>query len=279
MMPMSTPAASFQSAKTILPVPESVGSAELAELPASLRQRLFFSARTPFAQYLTDTNDLLKRLLQPEAATPGTSVNPAIIRGEMKKALSALGYQPDPAKRGTLQDLSSDRRTNLIIQMQTAMAGNYARWQQSQSPAVLTLYPADELYRAVRRAHPRDTWAGRWNEARANLGPDSTATEARDNTLGPFVALKNDPIWSAISRFNNPYPPFDYGSGMRVRDVPRARAIALGVLAPDLPGPQPAPDPVDQPIALDLGNLDPALADALLKSFGALARLVKGAIS
>lgn len=272
----------FQSSKTILPVPESVGSAQIAELPASLRQRLFFSARTPYAQYLTDTNDLLKRLLQPETATPGTSVNPAVIRGEMKKALSALGYQPDPDKRGGLQDLSSDRRTNLIIQMQTAMANNYGRWRESQNPTVLTLWPADELYRAIRpKTGQGRPWAERWNEARANLGPDNTtATEARDNNLGPFIALKNDPIWTAISAFGNPYPPFDYGSGMRIRDVPRAKAIAFGVLTPDATNaPTPAPDPVNQPIQLPLDTIDPALADALLQSFKGLAHLIKGAMS
>jgi hypothetical protein len=268
--------AALQTAKTILAVPESIGSAALSELPASLRQRLFFSARTPYAQYLSDTNSLLSRLLQPESAAPGESVNPAIIRGEMKKALASLGYQPDPEKRGGLQDLSSDRRTNLIIQMQTAMANNYGRWREAQSPVVLTLYPADELFRAVRpKSGQGRPWAQRWNEARANLGPDNTsATEARDNNLGPFVALKNDPIWTAISAFNNPYPPFDYGSGMRTRDVPRARAIALGVLRPDN-APQPAPDPANTPIELPLDTIAPALADALLRSFGALAKLIK----
>ena len=284
-MPITSPipisdALRLQQAKSILPLPPEIGSALIQDqLPASLRQRLFFSARTPYAQYLSETDNLLKRLLQPDAAAPGESINPAIIRGEMKKQLAALGYQPDPALRGTLQDLSSDRRTNLIIQMQTSMAGNYGKWRQAQSPTVLSMWPADEMYRAIRPKGQGRPWSERWNEARANLGPDNTsATEARDNNLGPFVALKNDPIWSAISTFGNPYPPFDYGSGMRTRDVPRARAIALGVLSPDN-APQPAPDPIDQPIELPLDNLSPLLADALLQSFKGLAHLIKGALT
>lgn len=279
--PTSIPdALRLQKAKTITPLPPDVGSALIQDqLPASLRQRLFFSARTPYAQYLSDTSNLLNRLLQPETAQPGTSVNPALIRGEMKKQLTALGYQPDPDKRGTLQDLSSDRRTNLIIQMQTAMANNYGRWRQAQSPTVLAMWPADELYRAVRPKGQGRPWADRWNTARANLGPhNTTATEARDDNSGPFVALKNDPIWQEISTFRNPYPPFDYGSGMRVRDVPRARAISLGVLDPKDP-PEPAPDPVDQPINLDLSTIAPQLAEALLNAFGPLAKLIKGALS
>jgi hypothetical protein len=65
---------------------------------------------------------------------------------------------------------------------------------------------------------------------------------------------------------------------MRVLDVPRARAIALGVLDPKQP-PQPAPDPVDQPINLDLSTIAPQLAEALLNAFGPLAKLIKGALS
>ena len=38
------------------------------------------------------------------------------------------------------------------------------------------------------------------------------------------------PIWSAISRFGNPYPPFDYNSGMGVDDVSYDEALKLGVL-------------------------------------------------
>lgn len=276
------PGALLQQRKTVLAVPEDVGSALLKDqLPASLRQRLFFSARTPYAQYLSDANDLLQRLLDPGKAKPGESFNPAVVRGEMKKALAGLGYQPDPEKRGGLQDLSSDRRTNLIIQMQTAMANNYGRWRQAQSPAVLKLYPADELYRAVRpKTGQGRPWAERWNQARADLGDQTSATEARDNNLGPFVALKNDPIWTAISAFGNPYPPFDYGSGMRTRDVSRAKAIALGVLDPaGQNAPQPEPDPVNEPIQLDLSTVAPQLAEALMQSFGALAKLVKGAVS
>jgi hypothetical protein len=33
---------------------------------------------------------------------------------------------------------------------------------------------------------------------------------------GRMIALKSDPIWTAISAFGTPYPPFDYNSGMWV---------------------------------------------------------------
>ena len=34
-----------------------------------------------------------------------------------------------------------------------------------------------------------------------------------------MVALKEDPVWTRISRFGQPWPPFDFNSGMGVEDV------------------------------------------------------------
>jgi hypothetical protein len=48
-----------------------------------------------------------------------------------------------------------------------------------------------------------------------------------------MIARKNDPIWEKISRFGEPYPPFDYNSGMWTRDISRAEAMELGVIDRD----------------------------------------------
>jgi hypothetical protein len=45
-----------------------------------------------------------------------------------------------------------------------------------------------------------------------------------------MIALKNDPIWKAISRFGRPYPPFDFNSGMWIKPVNRATAIKAGLI-------------------------------------------------
>lgn len=50
-----------------------------------------------------------------------------------------------------------------------------------------------------------------------------------------MVALKSDSVWTNLSRFGRPYPPFDYGSGMGVEDVDREEAIELGLLPADEP--------------------------------------------
>lgn len=45
-----------------------------------------------------------------------------------------------------------------------------------------------------------------------------------------MIALKNDPIWEEISEFGLPYAPFDYNSGMDVKDVDYDEAVELGLI-------------------------------------------------
>ena len=45
-----------------------------------------------------------------------------------------------------------------------------------------------------------------------------------------MIALVNDPIWTEISRFGTPYPPFDFNSGMWTRPVSREEATEFGLV-------------------------------------------------
>lgn len=55
-----------------------------------------------------------------------------------------------------------------------------------------------------------------------------------------MVALIESPIWAKLSRFGNPYPPFDFGSGMGVDGVSYADCEKLGLLnAPQPPEQEP----------------------------------------
>lgn len=105
-----------------------------------------------------------------------------------------------------------------------ATAGK-ARFESGNDPAVLDAFPAQELVRVEPREKPRD-WDARWQEAGDAVGWEG-ASQAR------MVALKSSPIWVELSEFGLPYPPFDYGSGMGVRDVERAVAVELGLMADD----------------------------------------------
>ena len=66
---------------------------------------------------------------------------------------------------------------------------------------------------------------------------------------GRMIALKTDPIWMRISAFGLPWPPFDFNSGMGVRNVRRREAVNLGLL-----GKRERIEPVD----VDLLNLGPS---------------------
>jgi hypothetical protein len=104
--------------------------------------------------------------------------------------------------------------------MQTGMTRGYGQWVQGQDEAVLDQWPGQELYRAMEAEQPRP-WAQIWSEAGGEIFD------------GRMIALKNDPIWTRISRFGLPYPPFDYGSRMDIRDVDRDTCIELGLIDRD----------------------------------------------
>jgi len=271
----------FETLKKVLALSDSIGSQDIHDfIPAHIRETAFFSARTPYVGILSTLQESIGRMLQPgtrmtpdglQGPVPGDSISPARVRADIQQQYAALSYDPGAEKRGTIQDLSSDPRVNLIINTQLSMANGQGAWRQSQDPDILAVYPADELYRAIWPKGLARPWMIRWNDARDVLGDATTATEATSDE-GPFVALKNDPIWVEISAFGNPYPPFDYNSGMRVRSVGRRRAIALGVLQSG-DRVQPVKDPLNRPWSVPLQDTRSDIAEALQMAFGARSSL------
>lgn len=191
-------------------LPTDLRTKLLAEIPAQLRERAFFSAGVQNADFLQRASDAIDQL------AAGT-VDRATKRAELAQLLESLGYQPAEGEEGSLTDLSSDRRLNLILDTNLEMAQGYGSWAQGQDPAVLDQWPAQELIRVIDSRVPRD-WATRWAEAGGQFFGDR------------MIALKNDPIWTRISRFGLPYPPFDFNSGMDVADVDRETAIEAGLI-------------------------------------------------
>lgn len=185
-------------------------TADLAQLEPAVRERAIFSATVTSAELLDTVDREVSQIL-------AGKTDQATVRLGLKQVLDKIGYTSDPEKAGTLEDLRSDRRLNLIIETNVEMARGYGQWVQGQQPDVLDEWPAQELVRVRQALQPRD-WAQRWTEAGGQF------------FAGRMVALKNDPIWRAISRFGLPYPPFDFGSGMDVRDIDRDEAEALGLL-------------------------------------------------
>jgi len=257
-------AEALQSAEVKSILPTAASSAELMDITPALRERALFSARTTNAQYLGRIGAVIDGILSPEAAGIGETMDPATARLMLKQALAEIDYQPDPDVRGTMRDLSSDQRLNLIIETNVRMAQNYGYWTQGQDPAVLDAFPAQELFRAEAREQERD-WRARWLQKGGNLFADR------------MIAPKNAPVWTAISAFGLPYPPFDFNSGMDLRDIDRNEAVDLGVIT-DGAVIQPESRDFNEDLEVSAPDRQSALFDALLRSLGPRATFDDGAL-
>lgn len=214
-MPANLPfdeAIQSQQARRILPT--DLRSDMLQRIPAQVRAHARFSAAMVHGGYLVDIDRTLQAVLRGEMDT-------ATALRELDQSLEALGYDRQPG-RGPLTEHRSYSRRKLILDTTTAQAGNYGQWIQGQTEVARKLYPAYEFYRATNAREPRD-WESRWLAGGARLYG------------GRMIALKDDPIWTnpTFNRLGTPYPPFDWGSGMRMRQIDRDECIELGLIKPD----------------------------------------------
>lgn len=243
-----------------------LSSSQWADVPQGLRERAIWSARVMNLQHVQTLKDGITSILNPQTVRRADRVTPqnpegyvtegksdATVRAEIKQLLQRLNHDPG-AKAGGIQDLSSDGRINLQIRMNVESAQGYGQFLQGQAEGAIDAFPAQELFRAEDREEPRN-WPTRWMQAGGQIFG------------GRMIALKNDPIWIAISAFDNPFPPFDYNSGMWVRDVSREDAIALGLLGENETI---APVVADYNAGLEASvkNVDPELVRSLQQSFG-----------
>lgn len=258
-------------------LPTSAGTFDLEQIPAEIRERALFSARVANTGFLQSVHDLLApavaggRRDASGAYIPGSYVDQATFRLKIKDFLGSIGFSPETgadgipsARPGSLKDLSSDARLNLIYQTNLQLAQGYGAHISDQAPARLDAWPAQELYRLESRKMHR-SWGQRWNDAIQSLGSNTSAKPVTNPQAdGGMFALKNDQVWTAISRFDLPYPPYDFGSGMWVRDISRAEAVELGLMATDDEAPDPAPlNPFNTGLQADITTLAPALQQAL----------------
>ena len=195
------------------PIAADLSSAQWSEVALGLRDRAFFSAHVQDASFLAEARRQVELLA--EAKTGRTEA-----RDALKKFLGAYGdTSGDPTD---LTDLTSDARLNLILDHNLAQAQGYGRFVREQNPDALDAFPAQELVRDWPSKVERD-WPARW--------------AAHGGTFygGRMIALKDDPIWTAISTFGTPFPPFDFNSGMGLESIDRAEAESLGLLGPGDP--------------------------------------------
>jgi hypothetical protein len=201
-------------------MPTNLDSNQLAGLDAVLRRYATFSAQVSKAEILQGIADVAGAVVDPQYAggAAGTAVDVPTARTSLLELLQSIGYEAEPGKEGTIQDLTSFRRLDLIVRTNTQMAQGLGQHVQANDPVVLDAFPAQELFRLQQRTVPRD-WIMRWRGAGGHFYGG-----------GRMIALKDDPIWGTISRFGNPYPPFDFNSGMWVKPVPRREAVQFGLI-------------------------------------------------
>jgi len=235
------------------PVASALRTREWADMPAQLRTRAMFSAGVEDARFLSTLQAKLLdaiRLKREQVKNGEAFVDRGSFIADLRKVAQEQGITL--TGWGDITDVGSRARLGLIYDMQIQQAQGYATWKQDQSPDVLAMVPAQELVRIERRKQPRD-WEARWTAAGGKL------------VNGRMVALKTDPVWQAISRFGTPFPPFDFGSGMGLRDVMRSEAVELGLIGPD-----DVPEPVQAGFndGMEARIADPAMREWMSRQFG-----------
>lgn len=228
-------------------VPSPMSAEQWGAMPLGVRERAFWSAKVTHAQHVADLKsaclDALNgaqvkvRDLHMHRWTPEEleEIGPDGVKrgdrtilltreavvGEMRKRAMERGLTPTGPR--PMEDIAHSSRLRLIAQMAEDTSRERARFERGNDTEVLFMWPAQELIREEAREHPRD-WAQRWRDAADAVGWEGVARS------GEWIARKDSPVWLALSAFGQPYPPFDYGSGMGVRDVDRDKAVELGLV-------------------------------------------------
>lgn len=196
-----------------------------AAIPAAYRTRAFVSSRVESVRFLDACRTRLAELLDAARNADGAVTSRAQAVSDIMRAAREAGIA---AGTGGLADPGSAARAAVIVDVNAGMAAGYARAEVANAYGARLAFPAQELVRVEARERPRD-WAGIWR--------------ARGGRLyrGRMVALKEDSVWTRISRFGQPWPPFDFNSGMGVEDVSHDEAVELGVIREDYQPPEKSP--------------------------------------
>jgi len=230
-------------------LPTTLGTAELRELGEGILARSVFTARGSNAIFISKLKEVIDLLA-------GGDINDADARMALREMLKVLGYTPEggfpdapagsvpPAVQGSLQDLMSFRRLDLIVRTQRDLMAGAGQQYRGHTPDRLEAAPAWELIRiepvrVERTWHPRYAEKSRW----LLVGGKVYGGEAQpDGSVkgGRMIALKSDPLWGELGSSENfkdaldvDHPPFAFNSGMGWREITRAECRALGVKGPN----------------------------------------------
>ena len=185
-----TQAVKLHGGRTVKPT--QLTSAQLRDVAASVKRQSFFSAQTMLTDLLDQYKEDIGSIANPQteqredritASNPQGNVttgqNPAYARLNAKTLLASLDYTPEPGTEGTLQDLSSNARIDLVIRTNVELAMGGGRFIQRNNPDVIDEFPAQELFRLEARKKPRE-WDEIWKDAAETSGDEDAARVFED---------------------------------------------------------------------------------------------------
>lgn len=234
-----TEAVKVMLAKRVLPT--SLDSAGIRALDAALRRQSLTSAKTTNQYLLGRYQELITSILNPTKDERGVNVgyNPATAREAIRRFLISVNYLPAEEDAGTIKDLSSDARINLVINTNRDMALGAGAYIKGTDADVVDEYPAWEFVRFEDRNEPRN-WTGMnglWENACRRAG-DLDALRVYGAT-GRMIAVKSSKVWDEISNsdytpggLDQPFDPVAFGTGMWREDVSRKECEEVGLLDP-----------------------------------------------
>ena len=203
-----------------------LSSAEWESFSAAIKDRAFFSSRVESARFLETARARIAEMLDNARNANGVITSRAQVVSDIMRAARESGIATG---EDGMADPGSYARARVIVDTNAGLAAGYAHAEAMGTLGARLAFPAQELVRVEERNVPRN-WQQRWRAAGGRISDG-----------GRMVALKEDPIWVAISRFGLPYPPFDYNSGMGVDDISFDEAVELGVIKEDYRPPEKSP--------------------------------------
>jgi len=139
-----------------------------------------------------------------------------ILAGDTDRAAALVEVSRMAATQGLhLADFEGEIVETVLV------ANELIRWAAraygDRTETELAAHPCWELSTVTQPMFPRD-WQSAWQTAGGRL------------SASRMVARKDNLVWTRLSDFGFPFPPFSFDLGIGVNEVSRAEAVALGLI-------------------------------------------------
>lgn len=247
------------------PLGSVMRSAEWEAMPQALRDSAFFSAGVTNAAFLSQQQQSIREMIARARETNAAGQSMwKMDRAQFVKQLRVMGEavgipHPDGRKGGInerdITDPISIARLKLVVNTQLEMAYGQGQYLAAMDADILSEWPAWELVRITPKKAPRN-WLARWQAAGGTLHE------------GRMIALKTSPVWTSLSRFGKPHPPFDFNSGMGVEEVDRDTAEQLGLATTSQEALKPKLSTLQEGLEASVKGMDSAMLNQMQQVFG-----------